>query len=175
MLTLYTGSSDRGAPEVQPANRIASAAVRILTAMVMIATALCQPPSPSKKPLRERLQERALKGDPEAQFDLAKGYEGGRMGLPQDLAQAAHWYREAANLGDPFAQASLGIFYNMGKGVPRDYVISYMWFERSASQLTGPDQDSVIEMRDSVGRKLSADQLAKARRLAKDSQPPPKE
>jgi len=160
---------------VQPANRIASAAVRILTAMVMIATALCQPPSPSKKPLRERLMERALKGDPEAQFDLAKGYEGGRMGLPQDLAQAAHWYRESANLGDPFAQASLGIFYNMGKGVPRDYVISYMWFERSASQLTGPDQDSVIEMRDSVGRKLSADQLAKARRLAKDSQPPPKE
>ena len=58
----------------------------------------------------------------------------------------------------------------MGKGVPRDYVISYMWFERSASQLTGSDQDSVIEMRDSVGRKLSADQIAKARRLAKKIQ-----
>src|SRR5277367_947251 len=41
------------------------------------------PPLP-QKPLRERLLDRAVKGDAEAQFDLAKGYEGGRFGLPQD-------------------------------------------------------------------------------------------
>jgi hypothetical protein len=160
---------------VSPVNAMRRVTVPIFAAFALVSAGLCQETSPPKKPLRERLLERALKGDTEAQFDLAKGYEGGRYGLPQDLVQAAHWYREAANLGDPFAQASLGIFYNMGKGVPRDYVISYMWFERSASQLTGSDQDSVIEMRDSVGRKLSADQLAKARSLAKDSKPPSKE
>ena len=92
------------------------------------------------------------------------------MGLPQDLAQAAHWYLEAANRGDPFAQASLGIFYNMGKGVARDYVISYVWFARSASHLTGPDQDSIIEMRDSVGRKLNALQIAKAKQMFRESE-----
>ncbi|HEY3835318.1 MAG TPA: tetratricopeptide repeat protein [Bryobacteraceae bacterium] len=138
---------------------------------VLVMSAFCQAPAAApaaKKPLRERLLERALKGDAEAQFDLAKGYEGGRMGLPQDLVQAAHWYREAANQGDPFAQASLGIFYNMGKGVDRDYLQSYLWFAKSASHLTGSDRDSVVEMRDSVGRKLTAQQVAEAKRILGD-------
>jgi TPR repeat protein len=121
--------------------------------------------------LRERLLERALKGDAVAQFDLGKDYEGGRIGLPQDLFQAAHWYRESANRGDPFAEASLGIFYNFGKGVERDYVLAYMWFERSASHLTGGDRETVIEMRDSVGEKLTSGQLAKARAMAKEPGP----
>jgi len=154
-------------------SRYPQCAIRIANMILLISVAVCNaqaPPEAPKKPLRERLLERALKGDAEAQFDLAKGYEGGRMGLPQDYAQAAHWYREAANRGDPFAQASLGIFYNMGKGVPRDYVVSYVWFSRSASRLTGPDQESVIEMRDSVGRKLNREQFAKAQQMARESE-----
>src|ERR1700722_12736658 len=95
--------------------------MRIAIVFLLTSLAVCQgqgqaPSTTTVKPLRQRLLERALKGDAEAQFDLAKGYEGGRMGLPQDFAQAAHWYLEAANREDPFAQASLGIFYNMGKG-----------------------------------------------------------
>src|SRR5580700_1880405 len=68
-------------------------------------------PAPPPRPLRERLLDRALKGDAEAQFDLAKDYEAGRIGLPRDLSQAQHWYREAADQGDPFAEASLGILF----------------------------------------------------------------
>ena len=139
-----------------------------LAVYASISVAFCQEPSTPAKPLRERLLERALKGDAEAQFELAKHYEAGRIGLPQDLLQAAHWYREAANQGDAFAEASLGIFYNFGKGVPRDYVLAYMWFERSVSHLTGGDRESVVEMQDNVARKLNPSQLARARRLAKE-------
>jgi TPR repeat protein len=72
----------------------------IAIALLLAALSLCEAQEAPKKPLRERLLERALKGDSEAQIDLAKGYEGGRVGLPQDFAQAAHWYLEAANRGD---------------------------------------------------------------------------
>jgi TPR repeat protein len=118
-----------------------------------------------QRPLRERLLDRALKGDAEAQFDLAKGYEGGRYGLPQDFSQACHWYQEAANQGDPFAAASLGIFYGAGKGVKQDYVLAYTWLDRSASHLTGADRDSVIETRDSIGRRMTPAQLKRARQM----------
>lgn len=161
-------------PKQQLEDKDARAAGRprlaIAIALLLTSPSVCEAQEAPKKPLRERLLERAMKGDTEAQFDLAKGYEGGRMGLPQDLAQAAHWYLEAANRGDPFAQASLAIFYNTGKGVPRDYVVSYVWFARSAVHLTGPDQDTVIEMRDSVGRKLNTQQLAKARQMVRESE-----
>jgi len=85
------------------------------------------PEGAPSKPLRERLLERALKGDAEAQFDLGKNYEAGRMGLRRDLTEAEHWYRLAAEQGDPFAQASLAILYGFGKGVPQDLVQAYMW------------------------------------------------
>src|SRR5258708_32003376 len=87
-------------------------------------TVLAQPTQP--KPLRERLLESARKGDAEAQFELAKNYETGRIGLPKDLSEAEHWYRAAAVQGDPYAQASLGIMYNFGKGVGKDYVQAFM-------------------------------------------------
>jgi TPR repeat protein len=138
-----------------------------LAVCVSISVAVCQESGTPAKPLRERLLERALKGDAEAQFELAKHYEGGRIGLPQDLQQAAHWYREAANQGDPFAEASLGIFYNFGKGVPRDYLQAYVWYERSASHLTGGDLESVVEMREAVGKRLNPSQIEYARRLAR--------
>jgi TPR repeat protein len=96
----------------------------ILAAM-LAAVGFCQAPDlpvPPPKPLRERLLARALKGDAEAQYDIAKDYEAGRIGLPQDLSQARHWYGEAADQGDAFAEASLGLLYNFGKGVKRDYV-----------------------------------------------------
>jgi TPR repeat protein len=122
-------------------------------------------PAPAK-PLRERLLERALKGDAEAQFELAKNYETGRLGLPQDLSQARHWYREAADQGEPFAALSLGILYNYGKGVKRDYVQAYVWYQRAVAHLAGGDRDTAIEMRDQVAEKLSNEQIAEAQRLA---------
>jgi TPR repeat protein len=85
--------------------------------------------------LRERLLERALNGEAEAQFDIAKDYETGRIGLPQDISQARFWYGKGADQGDPFAEASLGILFNFGKGVKRDYVQAYMWYMRAASHL----------------------------------------
>src|SRR5260370_15937288 len=108
---------------------------------MLLASGLCA--QAQQKPLRERLLERALKGDADAQFDLGKNYEAGRIGLKRDFAQAEHWYREAANQGDPFAQASLGILYGFGKGVSPDLVQALMWYELAAGHTTGGDRVSI--------------------------------
>ncbi|HEX4231284.1 MAG TPA: tetratricopeptide repeat protein [Bryobacteraceae bacterium] len=118
------------------------------------------------KPLRQRLREKALKGDTDAQFELGKDYETGRIGLTKDFAQAQYWYRQAADGGDPFAAASLGILFNFGKGVKRDYVQAYMWYEIAIADLTRGDRDTVVEMRDALAGTLTPRQISEAQSLA---------
>jgi uncharacterized protein len=130
------------------------------------------PPVPGQKPLRERLLERALKGDAEAQFDLGKNYETGRIGLPKDFAQAEHWYRESAAQGDPYAEASLAILLQFGKGgIHVDQVQAYMWYQLAVAHSSGADQETIVEMRDSLGRRMTKDQVAEAQRLAREWKP----
>jgi TPR repeat protein len=123
---------------------------------------------------RVSLRERAEKGDPEAQFNLAKNYEAGRGGLKKDYAEAERWYLRAADQGDPFAQASLAILFRFGKGVAQDYVEAYKWFYVAASRTTGSDQESILELRDSTAARMTAAQLAEASRLAREWKPKPK-
>ena len=152
--------------------------------MVVLATGsvLCQVPRPPDakllRPLRERLLERALQGDTEAQFDLARNYETGRIGLQKNVVQAEHWYREAANQGEPFAQASLAILLGFGKGIPPDLVQALMWYELATARTTGGDRITIAEMRDDLALKMTVPQIAEARRLAhewKSKEPKPKE
>jgi hypothetical protein len=134
---------------------------------LLASVALAQPP----RPLRERLLERALKGEAEAQFDLGKNYEAGRIGLPKDFVQAEHWYRMAAEQGEPFAQASLGILYGFGKGIPRDLVQAYMWYELGASLTAGGDRVTIAEMRDDLAAKMTPQQIAEAKQRVRDWKP----
>lgn len=78
-------------------------------------------------------QARAAKGDPEAQFTLGKMYETG-LGAPQSYAEAAQWYRQAAEQGHAAAQFYLGAMYGSARGVARDYAAAVMWFRKSAEQ-----------------------------------------
>ncbi len=145
---------------------------RALAFSLFVPVCICQAPVMAATPRGERLIERAQKGDRDAQFELGKTYEQGQMGLPKDLAQAQHWYREAAEQGEPFAELSLGILFHFGKGVERDYPEAYMWYERAAAHLTGGDRESVVELREAVAEKLTPEQIAKARKRAGEWKPP---
>jgi hypothetical protein len=124
-----------------------------------------------QKPLRERLLESALKGDPEAQFELGKNYETGRIGLPKDIVQAEHWYRAAAEQGDPYAGASLGILYQFGKGVTADPVKALMWYEIAIARAIASDRDSIVDLRKDIITGMTGAQIAEARRLAAEFKP----
>ena len=138
----------------------------MLALVFLLLTALAQPPA-GRPPLRER----AASGDPDAQFSLGKNYEAGRSGLKQDYAVAASWYRKSADQGNVYAQASLGILYHSGKGLPHDDVQSEMWLTLSADHAPKDDRDTIVEMRDSVAAHLTPQQLAEAQRLAHERKP----
>jgi TPR repeat protein len=69
--------------------------------------------------------EKDLSELPSAQFNLGQRYEYG-IGIPQDYAQAAAYYRKAADRGYAAAQQYLGFLYESGKGVPQDYVLAHL-------------------------------------------------
>ena len=66
------------------------------------------------------------------------------------------------------AQYQLGMLYNKGQGVPRDYVLAYMWLNLSASQAVGEDQDFKSRMRDAIAMKMTERQVRTAQIMAVD-------
>jgi len=70
--------------------------------------------------------------DAEAQFNLGLQFAIG-VGAAQNYAQAADWYRRAAEQNHGLAQLNLGIMYAQGQGVVRDDAQSAVWFGRSAN------------------------------------------
>jgi hypothetical protein len=75
----------------------------------------------------ERCKEAAISGDERAQFTLGNAYQCGEYGLPQDHAEAAKWYRKAAEQNHGTAQLSLGVCLADGKGVEKNVVEGLMW------------------------------------------------
>jgi TPR repeat protein len=55
-------------------------------------------------------------------------------GVPQDYAQAAFWYRKAAEQGQVGAQFLLGYLYHKGQGVPQDDTQAAAWYRKAAEQ-----------------------------------------
>ncbi|WP_245291245.1 tetratricopeptide repeat protein [Methylobacterium aquaticum] len=64
---------------------------------------------------------------------LAELYSQG-LGVRQDPARAAEWYRLAANLGDPHAAATLGMMQIEGRGVPKDLGAGRALLEKAAAR-----------------------------------------
>lgn len=72
-------------------------------------------------------------GNMHAQFNLAHMFENG-LGVQQNDAAAATWYRLAAEQGDMRAQANLGVSYAEGRGVAQDHAEATKWFRLAAEQ-----------------------------------------
>jgi TPR repeat protein len=72
-------------------------------------------------------------GDAQAQLYLAYAYRRG-LGVTQDDARAAHWYRRAAEQGLADAQYQLGLMYELGLGVPVDQAEADYWYSQAVAQ-----------------------------------------
>ena len=60
-------------------------------------------------------------------------YAKGR-GVRQDDAQAAQWFRKAAEQGVAQAQYNLAVMYAKGRGVRQDGEQAVQWFRKAAEQ-----------------------------------------
>lgn len=118
---------------------------------------------------RQWYEKAATQGHVGAQVNLGILYDYGRGG-PQDFKMAVRWYRRSAEQGNDLAQRRLGLLYERGDGVPKDFVQAYMWYKLGAAN--GGKSGAI--MRDELAARMTSDQLAEAKSLARDWKPKPK-
>ncbi len=74
---------------------------------------------------------RAHLGGVDSQLTLAHAYGTGN-GVEIDQEKASHWYRKAAEQGDPRGQLVLAARYDEGEGLPVDATAATQWYKRAA-------------------------------------------
>jgi S1-C subfamily serine protease len=91
----------------------------------------------------------------------------------QDEAKAVRWHRLAADQGIAEAQYALGVMYGEGRGVRRDEVLAYVWFNLAAAGAPhgGKLREDAIAGRDEVAKRLSQAERAQGQELARKWQP----
>ena len=105
----------------------------------------------------------AEQGYAEAQNNLGDLYASGR-GVSLDYARAVGWFRKAAEQGDAEAQNNLGVMYGHGLGVRRDYAQAHMWWSIAVN---GGYRAAALR-RDQVAARMTAADVSKSRRLARE-------
>lgn len=98
----------------------------------------------------------AAGGDAAAQCRLAFAYLKG-TGVPQDYAEAARWFRKAAEQGVAAAQFPLGMMLFTGSGVPKNTREAAAWYRRAADQGHGSAQYYLGVLYDGGGGGLTDD------------------
>jgi hypothetical protein len=88
------------------------------------------------------LRPLAEKGDPLAQNNLGAMYALGQ-GVTKSDADAATWYRLAADHGFAKAQNNLGVAYGAGRGVPQDGAEAVKWLRLAADQGLADAEDNL--------------------------------
>ena len=68
------------------------------------------------------IRAKAEKGDAQSQYELARAFGGGSLGVAKDEAEGVKWCRKAAEQNHAGAQCILGVWYYYGQGVVKDYV-----------------------------------------------------
>jgi len=93
------------------------------------------------------------------------------MGVSRDFVEAARLERLAAAQGYVYAQYGLGTLYQRGYGVEKDFVRAYVWYDIAATNTEGmqpPFDKDASQLRDSIAKLLSPEQLLEAKKLADD-------
>ena len=108
--------------------------------------------------------------DVETQHRLRWPYYIG-LSVAKNDAEAARWYREAAEQGYGDAQLKLGAMYHAGAGVAQDYVGAYMWLDIAMSTATLDEDKDLAEdvemIRGIVGTEMTAADISEAKRRAR--------
>ena len=90
--------------------------------------------APGASSVDAALLAKANSGDAAAQVAVGDCYADGK-GVVRDYAQAAEWYRKAANKRDISGEVHLaGLYRDGGKNFPRDMAQAAEWYRKAADQ-----------------------------------------
>ena len=116
------------------------------------------------KQAMEELIPAARSGNAEAEELIGVMYAMG-LGVERDEIRAFDWYLRSAMKGHPGAQSGVGLYYEVGIGMPApDLVRAYAWYVLSA---IGGDPDAAISQEEVV-KKMTKEQIEKAHLLIDD-------
>lgn len=93
--------------------------------------------------------------------DLKKGLKAYKRG---DYATALKEWRPLAEAGHAGAQYNLGFNFVQGKGVAKDLVQAYFWFELAARQ----GKRIATQLRDGISKKMTPEQIRQAQEMVQD-------
>ncbi|MBI2993240.1 MAG: sel1 repeat family protein [Gammaproteobacteria bacterium] len=96
-----------------------------------------------------------------AQYYLGMMYLNGQ-GTEQSYAEAAKWFRKAAEHRVSQAQYKLGLLYTNGQGLPRDFEQAFAWYSVGAAHKHQKSMEAVSGARE----QLSPEELKEADKLA---------
>jgi TPR repeat protein len=117
----------------------------------------------------ELYRKAAELGNDDAMLQMGFLYENGRD-LPKSDDQAVAWFRRAVDAGNESAMFHLGVLCWSGRGVPQNLVEAYTWLDLASTRAVGASATHNASARDSLGRVMSAAQIADARKRASDWQ-----
>src|SRR6266481_3770679 len=109
----------------------------VLTVLLLVTADVFQLPAQQNEADRKVLAEiraGADKGDAKAQYELARAFFSGTLGVAKDEAEAVKWFRKAAEQNVADAQYNLGVCYANGQGVTEDAAEAVKWFRKAAEQ-----------------------------------------
>ena len=111
----------------------------------------------------EKREEIYRDGSPEQQHTIGTWL---RLGIGQspDPKAAGRWFRRAAEQGFTSAQFNLGAMYAKGEGVARNYVKAHMWVTITSAYGNKKGK----KVRDIVEKRMSATDISRARKLARE-------
>lgn len=114
-------------------------------------------PEPPLPEALAQLEEKAKKGDVDAQVELGHAYDYGE-GVAKNSAKAMEWYRKAALQGDDLAQYNMAASLSLGEGISApDKVGAYAW-----SQLASSKMELAQELKAELAKELTQAELAQA-------------
>ncbi len=111
--------------------------MRIILVMFLalaLTPAFAQTPGSQKAGMDAALLAKANAGDAASQVLVGNGYAAGKD-VARDYAQAAAWYKKAAEQGNVDGELHLAALYRDGaKGFPRDMEQAAAWYRKAAEQ-----------------------------------------
>jgi TPR repeat protein len=120
--------------QIQTAAKVSSGSQRVEPAQGLWAQAVARHQEGDEPGALRLTRAAAQAGNSVALYQLGYLYKHGEGGLPRDLREAASWYTKSASLGNPEAEATLGLLYEEGDAVPEDWVKAAQLYQQSAEQ-----------------------------------------
>jgi uncharacterized protein len=138
----------------------------LLASSVAVVQLAAQRTKADQKPIEE-VTANAQAGDAESEVELGLRYDKGE-GVVKDHAEAAKWYRKAAEQNDADAQYNLAICYERGDGVAEDWVEAYKWLLLAARQGHEAPKEHMTLLESKL---LTSEQIVQGQKRAREFKP----